>query len=143
MANMVRVSEDEKTPFYDRVATQLTQDTSKGYVINPLPPALKRWTGFLTEYRKKHPGLSLGQAMKGASKEYHKVKRNPSTTHDEWSGNFGIRVPNPELSVDQSFSGKIGLGIPELSEISNQNVLIAGVVGLGVLWAYNRWVAGR
>jgi hypothetical protein len=31
-----------------------------------------KWLSFLSEYRKKHKGMSLKQAMKAASSEYKK-----------------------------------------------------------------------
>ena len=34
----------------------------------------KAWRSHLSEYRKKHPNLSLKQQMKGASKTYKKGK---------------------------------------------------------------------
>lgn len=37
-----------------------------------LPPALKKWQTHLMEYKKTHTGISLKQAMKGASKTYEK-----------------------------------------------------------------------
>jgi hypothetical protein len=33
-----------------------------------------KWLSFLSEYRKKHSGMSLKQAMKSASSEYKKQK---------------------------------------------------------------------
>ena len=45
------------------------------------------WRSHLAEYRKKHPGLSLKQQMKGAAKTYKKGK----------SG--GVSVKTSKLSV--------------------------------------------
>jgi len=37
-----------------------------------VPPALQRWTAHLNEFRRKHPHLSMKDAMKGAKKTYRK-----------------------------------------------------------------------
>jgi len=40
------------------------------------PKNLNPWMKFLDSYRKKHPKLALGAAMKAASKEYKKTKKS-------------------------------------------------------------------
>ena len=38
-----------------------------------------KWLTFLKQYRSKHPGMSLKQAMKSASGEYKKGKTTKAT----------------------------------------------------------------
>ncbi len=64
------------------------------------------WRSHLSEYRKKHPNLSLKQQMKGAAKTYKKGKSKSGTVSVKTS-KYSVRVrPRRSRRTKRSKSSK-------------------------------------
>lgn len=86
-----------------------------------VPPALRAWSDHLQEYRRKHPKLSMKEAMKGASKTYrkgpNKVEHKGGSMISDWM------IKHPNLTTG------IGIGLPTLLLAGAS--LARGISGMG------------